>query len=481
MFGFSKEVKTKQEILFFLSQQDRYVTIDEIAGDLEMITGQTVTKYLREIEADILAYYRPEQLCLEIRPKVGVRLHRQNMNYYLLLEKIYTKDLIYQIYRLLFLERSFLSEDFCEEYQVSFSTLRRLVQRIKESLHSFEVLIQIGKKTSISGNEAHIRLIFFMVFYKVHRNLSSLSWVDSSLYINKAKQICAFFYENPQEERLEIFSLWLYINHCSEVSDHVLRSKLSGGYAYLDPLVDEIYTERTLNYLLLMTYSLEIFDFEPNLTFQELHENRFSQGINAWLRLFENRIRILEKYEKEIMFHALYKYSLIDQVVECQAEIQYVFQKRDAGIFQSTPYFKRLFEQLWNQFILECPEHSKTVNREFLMDWTYQFVSEEEILPTIVCYWNSALSLCVLKRLEKEIQFELCNRANIVFTLIREEADLVISTGSINQGIPIMVPLAKQDFNHLEQAIQSWVMNNDICKRADKRVLEAVIGTDKIS
>ena len=104
MFGFSKEVQIKRKLILFLDSQERYVTSKELKHHLNnMVTEQTILKYLRDVRKIITKDYSTNKLSLQIDTRNGIRLNRNETNLNDLLEKIYREDLVYENFRLLIL------------------------------------------------------------------------------------------------------------------------------------------------------------------------------------------------------------------------------------------------------------------------------------------------------------------------------------------------------------------------------------------
>jgi hypothetical protein len=66
MFGFSKEILLKKELLYFLDKQEEGVSSKDISDYIQSLTSQTVRKYLKEIAESISELYSPEQMQLNI-------------------------------------------------------------------------------------------------------------------------------------------------------------------------------------------------------------------------------------------------------------------------------------------------------------------------------------------------------------------------------------------------------------------------------
>ena len=88
----------------------------------------------RDVRKIITKDYSTNKLSLQIDTRNGIRLNRNETNLNDLLEKIYREDLVYENFRLLILNRSFTTENFCREHEVSFSTLRRIVRRMNDAV-----------------------------------------------------------------------------------------------------------------------------------------------------------------------------------------------------------------------------------------------------------------------------------------------------------------------------------------------------------
>lgn len=71
MFGFSKEILLKKELLYFLDKQEEGVSSKDISDYIQSLTSQTVRKYLKEIAESISKLYSPEQMQLNIGTRYG--------------------------------------------------------------------------------------------------------------------------------------------------------------------------------------------------------------------------------------------------------------------------------------------------------------------------------------------------------------------------------------------------------------------------
>lgn len=183
MFGFSKEIQQKRELILLLDRQEGFVTSTDLQQHLNTITEQTILKYLREVKQLISDSYPKEKLSLHIDKRNGIGLIRNDTNLNDLLEKLYREDVRYEIFRLLILDRSFAIKDFCEEYQISFSTLRRMIKRMNDSLAAYQVSIKAGIKLVSQEKKAKLEcsfLCFCSMFIETFEGW--IGWTQSLIY-----------------------------------------------------------------------------------------------------------------------------------------------------------------------------------------------------------------------------------------------------------------------------------------------------------
>lgn len=132
MFGFSKEVTIKKEIILFLDDQEKAITNDEIAKQIQTVKSSTIRRHLKDLEKAIGTLYPPEQANLQICHRQGIQLFRQSDELEQVLEELYKNDTVYDVYKYLLLYGIYSSDLFCKEHDISLSTLRRIVNRMNE-------------------------------------------------------------------------------------------------------------------------------------------------------------------------------------------------------------------------------------------------------------------------------------------------------------------------------------------------------------
>lgn len=459
MFGFSKEVQIKRKLILFLDSQERYVTSKELKHHLNnMVTEQTILKYLRDVRKIITKDYSTNKLSLQIDTRNGIRLNRNETNLNDLLEKIYREDLVYEIFRLLILNRSFTTENFCIDHEVSFSTLRRIVRRINDAVEPYQISIKAGLQISISGKESQIRMIYFMFLFYIHRGIMSVDWVEPEHYIKLAKLVYEAFYID--EEQPDLFALWLFINHYSNNNGNYLEENLFEESFSID-LPENHFSTNSWKYVLLIMYGLDFANFVPETSFEIIHENRFSVAIKQWLVLFEKNIGSLLPKEKESLYRRMHKYVLLEKILPTLKDVQQIFGIQNSLLIEETQiHFWRVFEKMWQQFSSSLPKFETEEIREILMTWSFQYTPLQELLPTITIYWKSNLPTMNVCQIGKILQYRLKKEANVFFTNEAEKADLILSTETSNDSAITVSPLlTKKDIQTVKDFVRGFKKN----------------------
>ncbi len=455
MFGFSKEVQIKRKLILFLDSQERYVTSKELKHHLNnMVTEQTILKYLRDVRKIITKDYSTNKLSLQIDTRNGIRLNRNETNLNDLLEKIYREDLVYEIFRLLILNRSFTTENFCIDHEVSFSTLRRIVRRINDAVEPYQISIKAGLQISISGKESQIRMIYFMFLFYIHRGIMSVDWVEPEHYLKLAKLVYEAFYID--EEQPDLFALWLFINHYSNNNGNYLEENLFEESFSID-LPENHFSTNSWKYVLLIMYGLDFANFVPETSFEIIHENRFSVAIKQWLVLFEKNIGSLLPKEKESLYRRMHKYVLLEKILPTLKDVQLIFGIQNSLLIEETQiHFWRVFEKMWQQFSYSLPDFATEELKDILMIWSFQYTSLKRLLPTVTIYWKSNLPRTNICQIGKILRYGLVNEANILFTNKIEEADLILSTEISSSAIVVSPMLTKRDIQTVRNCVRGY-------------------------
>lgn len=379
--------------------------------------------------------------------------------------------MVYDVFRQLILNRFFLTEDFCKTHQISVSKLRRLISRINAFLKPYDCFIKIGKKVSIVGKESQIRLLFFMFLYFVHQKITRIEWIESEEYLVLSRRLCRAFYLTPEKENIEVLALWLFINNQSQLLKKELEEMFINA-EYLMELPQNQFSKPVWAYLLIVMYSLDFIHFEPNLTFENLHQNNLEEPTNEWIELFEENVRDLNKKEKNELYLQVYKRLILENIVPLR-DIYTIFKAPiQTKIQYDSPYVANLFEYLWKKFNLKYPQLATEVNRLYFLDAYFSFFPPNLLVTTVCCRWHSSLSLDRLHQMEKIIQYELIKVAKIVFVDSHELAEIVISTESSKEGILIDPTLSKKDILFLRDKIKKKIQEKTVGNAYTKPINE---------
>uniref|UniRef100_UPI00403F9948 helix-turn-helix domain-containing protein n=1 Tax=Candidatus Enterococcus willemsii TaxID=1857215 RepID=UPI00403F9948 len=461
VFGFSKEVCIKKKMLSVFDNVSGEFDIEDLTQVMGIRTSQTVRKYLNEIEELIATYYSPKELNLEVGKRGDIRLHRNGANLDKLLEVLYTEDLVYKIYQKLILTRVFSTEDFCKQQQISISTLRRTITRMNHSLLNYDVSIKVGKKVSIVGDEAQIRFLFFEMLYFVHHSSSTIKWFDMKNYHQLSQQVCQAFYITPELEQRNILSMWLFINQQSEDLDKGL-AKDYFEENYENYLPNELFSSNTWKYILLVMYALDFFNFEPELTFERMHQHQFSEITNQWMLLFEKYIHTLSSEEKASLILTMYKYELFHRILPNYREATFNFNPtNEETIKDDYPYFYLTLNRMWNELASHSSLSIPKIVKDLLFSCTFQLASPEDLFPVVRCYLYSSLPQRNQQQLEKMIQYQLLSTAKIIFVTEESHADILFTTNASREGNLISVPLVEKDYIYIKNIIYAWIQKNE--------------------
>jgi hypothetical protein len=453
MFGFSKEILLKKELLYFLDKQEEGVSSKDISDYIQSLTSQTVRKYLKEIAESISELYSPEQMQLNIGTRYGSYLLRKGTNFDCYFEELYTKNIVYHIYQQLILHRSFLTSDFCQRHAVSMSTLRRIIKKINDALTDYQIHLKIGTKVTVVGNEKQIRVFFFMFLYTVHRKLSSIQWIDSEKYLKLGQQICEAFYIFTDNEYMEILGIWLFINQQSDQLGKPIESNVFENFTSI-VLPDSELTLDTWEFILIVMYVLDLVDFEPELNFEKIHQNSFSDSARKWLLFYENRVRQMMPKEKENLYLQMYKLSILDQIVPTSEKVKAVFSIFDeAKVQEIYPYFWIEFEKMWEAFVSQYTLLDTKKYKQVFLEWTLQYASKEKLFPIIQMYLKSSLPKTEIQLMKKTIEHKMLNTAQIVFVSEEKIADITLSTETTQKDMLINANLTEKDFSVIKEGI----------------------------
>lgn len=274
-----------------------------------------------------------------------------------------------------------------------------------------------------------------MFLYFVHQKITRIEWIESEEYLVLSRRLCRAFYLTPEKENIKVLALWLFINNQSQLLKKELEEMFINA-EYLMELPQNQFSKPVWTYLLIVMYSLDFIHFEPNLTFENLHQNHLEEPTNEWIELFEENVRDLNKKEKNELYLQVYKRLILKNIVPLR-DIYTIFKAPiQTRIQYESPYVANL------------------------------------LVTTVCCRWHSSLSLDRLHQMEKIIQYELIKVAKIVFVDSHELAEIVISTESSKEGILIDPTLSKKDILFLRDKIKKKIQEKTVGNAYTKPINE---------
>ncbi|KAF1303491.1 helix-turn-helix domain-containing protein [Candidatus Enterococcus willemsii] len=431
MFGFPKDIQLKHDMLLYLDQQSDFISSELIAESVGKVTAQTIRKKLNELAADIKQLYAPNKVSLEIDTRYGVKLIRKGANLTQVFEKLYENSFVYAIFKLLIQQRSFSTDDFCSEYNISFSKLRRAVNQINAFLENYEIRIIAGQRVSIEGKESQIRCLFFMFLFYVHRQATSVRWIAEDAYLDLAEKLCYSLYIPIEKGTLEVIALWLYIQDVSkEPVPSLDRLSLSEQIPKSIPrpsfLTD--FDDNEWDYFLLVLYGLNLVNTEIFQDFDIIHQNDFFDVARKFIDNFDD-LSILEKHT---IFQTFHQIAILNEIIPLDMNLLAVFSPVSMdGIEHAYPALNTRFQQLWSELISEFPAIDTEFYHRRIFLLFLQIVPSSEVSKPLCLYICSNFSLDIVEGMKRRIKNFFKSKFLISYTKNISQADFVISTEDV--------------------------------------------------
>lgn len=399
VFGLSKDVLLKRDILLYLDQQTRPISSQKITEDLNKVTIQTLLKILKELAEQVDSCYDYEELRLEINRHYGVYLVRNGVNFNRIFEKMLSETIIYHIFQQLILYRIFSAEKFCQEHNISLSTLRRNITKMNQFFDTYQVFLKIGKNVSITGKESQIRFLFFSFLYITHRRISHISWINSGRYLALAKRVVlACHSEEPINT--EVIALWLFINLQAIKKNHPLENELAIENFDL-VLPASVLSPKDWNYVLTVLFMLSIVAIEPRWDFESLYETYEAETTRFSIHLFEKHFRLLTVPEKQRMAKRMYRHYIAKHLLIEPLFFDSIDQQ---PIYTQHPLLNKKFKQLWQEWATNVPEFSSEAFKRHCFHMCYQHADADNLFPTIHLTIQSSLPKETVKQIQLQIR-----------------------------------------------------------------------------
>lgn len=212
MFGLPKSILRKLQMLYFLDEQESYTQSRLIAEQIN-VQNQTVLKYCRELNEKCVQLFPEKELWIDTTTRYGIRLQRENTNFDRLISDLLIETLTYALFSQLIYQRQFSVTEFCERHQVSLSKVRRMVSRINDDIHKYDLHISVSHNVKIVGQEKNIRGFFLLFLVYVGFSQQLIFSLDHAVtYRQIANQLAMRLKIEPNEYALNLLASWYCIN-----------------------------------------------------------------------------------------------------------------------------------------------------------------------------------------------------------------------------------------------------------------------------
>jgi len=470
MFGLSKEMLLKRQIMLFLDKQTESVPSQAVTNDVQSVTNQTIRKYLQELQVSIEKLYSSEKMELQINRRSGIELIRRDTNFDALFEEILSQDIIYAVFQKLILSRSFFTKPFCEEQDVSLSKLRRKINNLNHFLNPFGLYVTVGKKVTMNGEESHIRFLFFSFLYFIHRRLTSIPWVNEKKYLDLAEQVCYLLYIEPRCSKVEMIGLWLFVNMQAHKENRLLETLSLQEYFLIEiprPNFLTSFEDEDWQFFIAVLYATDLIDIDPNINFDRIHHNDFSEATRDWIEEFECKFKDLSIQEKKEVTLMMYKCDLLNKIMPLNDTLGVVFNSVDSeSIKQQYPIFGQTFDEFWTAFSEKNPLLVDTYikSKSFMLALK---LSPAKLLFTAIDFsLVSSLTLDDQERIKQQLTNYFYNKAKISFIHNPKKAEIIVTTEAFEdkevfdgEMVVINPVLTQNDLNYLEETIEKVATN----------------------
>ena len=405
--GKTRKSALKMQLLYFLSNHDRFSTSREITTELGLKSPYQTQQLLRELEEDLKICYPNKEFQLIINQTKGVQLIRSNGDLQLLLNSYHYSELSYDLLTDLFYESPITVQRFCEKHFVSEATTRRKVRQVNKNLKYSTLQIEM------------IALLYGTQVYRINKGFS----------LNEKPSVIQnldddFFPEKPIEFDKWSTNDWQYFIFILYVLNLYFPT-------------DSLYTT-----YLLPTYQEELMNWTSSFTF-------FFQYATEQLphQIEKNLVRLLhfnQLYTGDIYLFYLFPLLSIEELTE------------------RYPLHMNRFNHFWTAFIYTYPhlnyQHFK-INSLLL---TLSLVPLEQRKESIYIYLECPLSNAYVEHLKTSIIERVQAKYHVNFVEHESFADLTISTMKhftmpANPNFLSVHPLLfENDYLLIEDAIQNF-------------------------
>lgn len=209
MLTSSKHTILLLNILEILEQQIKPISSKQLTELIGIYSQPKILSACKKLQDIIMNVSNKDRLSIN---HAGIFFERKPSNLSYLYEEILKDDIEYEILKKLFSDRTFDTLNFCYNYGISESSLKRTIQEINTSFIDYDLHISVAKMTKLSGSEHHICLNFYYFLWSVHRELKNIPWIkDVKKYYQVANQLHRFLELESTEASISLFALRYFV------------------------------------------------------------------------------------------------------------------------------------------------------------------------------------------------------------------------------------------------------------------------------
>jgi hypothetical protein len=460
-----------------LDNQTDYISSENLLFLLGYSNITQVKKLCKKLQDDIKECYTEKEMTLVINKRHGIRLLRHpTCSFQDLFNLILSEDIAYCIFKEVLIQRVVSVKEFRDHYFVSFSTIKRKVKEINNTINDYNLHITVSHQLKIRGKESAIRCFSFFILFMMHRQLSNIPWIENKeRYFNLAKQISQSLNLNFSFVQEEILGLQLFIS-CSAIErkHHFHFTEINF------PFVTEIkfptkpnfltdWSNEEWHFLLLMVHNSNLSNYIIPLDFSNVPTPELDHDYKLWITLFEKHVAPFDDTQAEFIYQNFIRLYLgsfffkIDQKLLLSFPgIGFNIKKNDQS------YFFSQVQKLWYDFSEQCGTwtHNHFETQSVLL--CQYLLSAKRLLPKINIYLYTDLSDLFLEHIKNGINSYFASKYNIVFVNKPEESDLIVGTikypkmtnPNYQHQILIQGLLTQQDYQHLVEIIKELLIHN---------------------
>lgn len=468
--GKTRKSALKMQLLYFLSNHDRFSTSREITTELGLKSPHQTQQLLRELEEDLKICYPNKEFQLIINQTKGVQLIRSNGDLQLLLNSYHYSELSYDLLTDLFYESPITVQRFCEKHFVSEATTRRKVRQVNKNLETFNIHITVGRQLTLVGKEEHIR-----AYYLLTNNLTYQSILNLPIEENQQKDFVRLVSSFVHQKNLKYSTLqieMIALLYGTQVYRINKGFSLNEKPSVIQNLDDDFFPEKPIEfdkwstndwqYFIFILYVLNLY-FPTDSLYTTYLLPTYQEELMNWTSSFT----FFFQYATEQLPHQIEKDLVrllhFNQLYTGDIYLFYLFPLLSIEeLTERYPLHMNRFNHFWTAFIYTYPhlnyQHFK-INSLLL---TLSLVPLEQRKESIYIYLECPLSNAYVEHLKTSIIERVQAKYHVNFVEHESFADLTISTMKhftmpANPNFLSVHPLLfENDYLLIEDAIQNF-------------------------